>query len=89
MAFKYKWAVGVMTAPRAADTLTATVFSLKNVGWDSINVFAEPASVLSENVKNLCNIVQHKTKKGVCGNWVSGFTYLMEKNPDYYFGPKL
>jgi len=85
VAFKYKWAVGVTTAPRAADTLTATVFALKNVGWDSINVFAEPDSVLSENVKNLCNIVQHKTKKGVNGNWVSGFSYLMEKNADADF----
>ena len=40
------WAVGITTAPRPAETLTRTMESLVDAGWDRATIYAEPASPL-------------------------------------------
>lgn len=77
-----KWTVGVITAPRSADYLSQCLGSLKNAGWDSPIVFAEPGSSIPAATTS---IVRRKTY-GDWTNWATGLFELLlsEPNTDYF-----
>ena len=80
-----KWTVGVVTTPRQSEYyLNDTLESIKNSGWDCINLFAEPDSKIPSNFDD--NLVKRSKKYGNWTNWVCGLFELFMNNPnsDYF-----
>ena len=81
-----KWAVGVITAPRAQGCyLPETLASIKTGGWDNPVVFAEPNSPIPEDFTG--DVVRRRKKYGDWTNWATGLYELFLSEPDahYYF----
>jgi hypothetical protein len=77
MASTSKWAVGVVTAPRAESYIATTLQSIKNGGWDDFTVFAEPGTKI-----NADKIVIRPTVYGDWSNWYCALSELAQTNPN-------
>jgi len=75
------WAVGITTAPRPAETLTRTMESLVDAGWDRATIYAEPASPLPLVDPEHWQTVQWPRPLGCWKNWIAGLAHLRTSNP--------
>ncbi len=76
-----QWAVGMTTAPRTESTMERSLRSVSAAGWNEIQIFAEPGSVIPPETAGLC--VTHRAETmGVLGNWFLGLTELVQRKPD-------
>lgn len=71
-----KWAVGVVTAPRAESCIEKTLPSLRNGGWDDFVVYAEPGSVVPHD-----KVVMRPEVYGDWANWYCGLSELVQTHP--------
>lgn len=74
-----KWAIGVITAPRNIPTLTKTIKSISNAGWNNGIIFAEPGIYEQHHNWKYC---YRSEKIGIFGNWMLGLYELFIRNID-------
>ncbi len=73
-----RWSVVVTTAPRMECTLSRSLESLVDCGWDSPTVFAEPGSTATEFL-TFTNV----TRLGVWHNWLASCRWAIEQDADF------
>lgn len=80
------WAVGMTTAPRRQSTISETLASLSDAGWNQLRLFAEPGSVIPEANLTL-DVSQRDQTLGAFHNWYLGLMELWLRQPsaDAYF----
>ena len=76
-----RWAVGMITAPRAEPTIHRALTSLLNGGFDALHIFAEPGSYIPAEFDHL-PITYHGRRLGNLGNFVAALTCLFMAQPD-------
>ncbi|MFT4548147.1 MAG: hypothetical protein ACI8XO_003406 [Verrucomicrobiales bacterium] len=74
------WSAGIVTAPRARWTLGRTLRSMKNAGWSSPQVFAEPGSRMPARFPD-SRLTQRARKLGAWPNYVLAMTEMMMVDP--------
>lgn len=77
----YKWAVGMVTAPRKEETFTQSMRSLIAAGWDSPHIFAEPGSPIPDEFRSL-PLTQRGVVAGCWPNFYLALQELLTLHPD-------
>ena len=80
-AFKLRWAVGMLTAPRPAPTVDRTLRSLANGGFSPVHIFAEPGSWIPDQFAHLPRTA-HGRPLGNLGNFYTSLASLLMVQPD-------
>lgn len=77
---EWRWEVGITTSPRRIPTLSRTVKSLREAGWENPHIFSEPG------VNPLKHCVWHQNKERLGGwpNFVSMAKQIVEIDADAY-----
>lgn len=79
-----KWTVGITTAPRPQGYyLDVTINTLKRAGWSNMTVFAEPNSIVPDDV----TVIERRKTYGDWTNWATALYDLLLSEPDtdYFF----
>lgn len=77
---KILWAVGMLTAPRKNETLTKSLTSLKQAGFEDVQLFAEPGVVVPDVFQHL-PITRNGRSLGVFGNTMAALSSLYLSQP--------
>lgn len=78
---RFKWAVGVTTAPRAKPTLERCLKSLRDAGWSEPRIYAEPGSELFVGIDE--QLIRSRARRlGAWRNWRESLRELVAEIPD-------
>ena len=74
-------ATGMLTAPRSVPTVEATLRSVREAGFDRIHLFAEPGSLIPQDIPGV--VLHQRTRRlGNMTNFFSGLVTMLELHPD-------
>ena len=77
----FRWAMAILTAPRAEPKIEQTLESLHNAGFEDVQIFAEPGAWIPERFRNLA-VTKRPQRFGNFLNFYSCLSTLMSQHPD-------
>lgn len=77
----FRWAAGVLTAPRPTPTIAETLRSLARAGFSDLHLFAEPGSWIPDEFAHLPR-TRHGRRLGNVGNFHTTLTTLLFLEPE-------
>jgi glycosyltransferase involved in cell wall biosynthesis len=77
---RFRWAIGLLTAPRPIPTIDRALLSLAAGGFSSVHIFAEPGSWIPDQFAHLPRTV-HGRPLGNLGNFYTSLASLLMLEP--------
>lgn len=76
----FRWALGLLTAPRAKPRIEGTLDSLARAGFADLQIFAEPGAWIPPRYAHL-PVARHRERLGNFLNFYSALSELLRRHP--------